>query len=348
MLLEAAVPGALQEGFTAGKIKNMFRYSLLCIALLGWASQAHAQAKAETMFDEPYRDFGSVPRGQILLHAFRVVNNTQQPAHITSVRVSCGCTSARALQSYLQPGQETVILAQMDTNRFINTKTVTIFVTFDQPRFEEVRLWVQANSRDDVMFSPDNIAFGRVQRGSTPESKISVAFLGGVPTQIVDLKSESNYVLPSFQAVRQPTGNMGYEIIAKLRKDTPAGKWYTDLWLTTNNPAMPRLRVPVTVEVESALSASPNTVSLGAVKAGTDTDRKVIIRGIQPFRIIGITGTDNQLQVRTTNSESKTVHVLTVTLNPREPGPLSRKIIVQTDLKTGNQIEFNAQAEVTP
>lgn len=300
------------------------------------------------MFDELSRDFGSVPRGQILLHPFRIVNNTKQPIHIANVRVSCGCVSARAIQTYLQPGQETAILAQMDTNRFINTKTVTIFVTFDQPRFEEVRLWVQANSREDVMFSPDNIAFGRVKRGTTPESKITIAFLGGAQTQVLELKSESNYVQPAFNEVRRPTGESAYEITAKLRGDTPPGKWYTDLWLKTNNPAMPRLRVPVTVEVEAPLSVNPSTVSLGQVKAGTESDRKVIIRGIRPFRITGINGTDSQVQVRTTNNESKAVHVLTVTLNPRQAGDLSRIIRVQTDMQTGGDIEFNAQAQVVP
>jgi Protein of unknown function (DUF1573) len=325
----------------------MFRSSLLCVALLGVVSQAYASG--DGLFpDELTRDFGSVPRGQILVHPFRVVNNTKQPIHIANVRVSCGCTSAQALKQWLQPGEETAIVARMDTNRFINTKTVTIFVTFNQPRFEEVRLWVQANSREDVMFSPDNIAFGQVKYGSTLESKINITFVGNSQTQVLDMKSESNYVQPTVKELRRNAGETVYEISANLRKDTPAGRWYTDIWLKTNNPAMPKLRVPVTVEVVSPLSVSPNTVSLGQVKAGTETDRKVIIRGVRPFRITGISGTDDQLQVRQTTNESKNVHVLTVTLNPQETGSLSRIIRVQTDLKTNGDIEFNAQAQVMP
>jgi hypothetical protein len=135
---------------------------------------------------------------------------------------------------------------------------------------------------------------------------------------------------------------------AKIRPDTPAGKWYTDIWLKTNNPAVPRLRVPVTVEVEAALSVSPNTIVLGQVKAGTESDRKVIIRGVKPFRITGFSGTDNELKVRETAADSKTVHVLTVTLSPVHAGELTRIIRVQTDLKNGGDIEFHAQAQVVP
>jgi hypothetical protein len=263
--------------------------------------------------------------------------------------VSCGrCSSARALQYELQPGQETAIMATMDTNQFLNTKTITIFVTFSQPRVEEVRLWIQANSREDVMFQPNELAFGRVKRGSAAESKVTISFLGGANTQILELKSDSNFVQTAFKAIPRNGNDTAYEITAKLRDDTPAGKWYTDLWLKTNNPAMPKLRVPVTVEVEAQLTVNPSSVMLGKVKAGSETDHKVLIRGVRPFRIIGITGTDGQLQVRQTNNESKAVHVLTVTLNPRDVGDLSRVIRVQTDLKTSGDIEFHAQAQVVP
>ena len=328
----------------------MYRYSLLFVALAGMAGQAHAQNKSDGLFDELSRDFGSVPQGQILTHPFRIVNNTKQPVHIANVRVSCGvCSSARALQTYLRPGEETAIIATMDTNKFSNTKTITIFVMFDQPRFEEVRLWIQANSRQDVTYNPGNgIEFGRVKRGTEAESKVAVSFLGGAQTKVQEPKSDSNYVTPTLKVVQGANGETIYEISAKLRKDTPAGKWYTDIWLTTNNTSMPRLRVPVTVEVEAALSVTPSTVSLGTVKAGPESERKVIIRGARPFRIIGITGTDKQLQVRQTSTESKAVHVLTVTLNPMEPRDLFSKITVQTDLKTGADIEFNASAQVVP
>ncbi len=326
----------------------MFRYSLMLATLVGIAGTVHAQTRADGMFDELSRDFGSVPRGQIVMHPFRIVNNTNQPVRIANVRVSCGCVTTQTLKSNLQPGEETAIIATMNTQVFLNTRTVTIYVTFDQPRYQEVRLWVQANSREDVRFSPGSIAFGQIKRGvDGVESKMVISFLGG-QTQITEVKSESNYVTPTFKESSRGSGDTSYEVTAKLRKDTPAGKWYTDLWLTTNNPSMPKLRVPVTVEIEAPLSVNPSTVSLGQVKAGTESDHKVIIRGVRPFRITGISGTDSQMQVRTTTSESKLAHVLTVTLNPREPGALSQTITIQTDLKAAGEIQFNAQAQVVP
>jgi hypothetical protein len=111
---------------------------------------------------------------------------------------------------------------------------------------------------------------------------------------------------------------------------------------------MPKLRVPLTVEVESALSVTPNSVSLGDIKAGGETDRKVIIRGATPFMITKITGSDGELQVREAKAESKAVHVLTVTVRPSVVGELNRTIRVHTDIKNGGDIEFRARANIVP
>lgn len=326
----------------------MFRFSLVCSACLVLAGQADA-SWADGLFEELSRDFGSVPRGQTLSHPFRVVNTTSETVVISSVLPSCGkCSTARALQTVLAPGQETAVMVTMNTNAFAGTKWITVRVQFSQPRFEEVRLWVQANSRDDISFTPESLNFGQVKRGNEAAASLNVTFFGGAGTQVLEATCDSNYVRTKFEEVRRNGLEVVYRINAEVRPDTPAGKWFTDVWLKTNNPAIPKLRVPVTVEIDSPLALTPNTVALGKVKAGTETDRKVILRGVQPFRILKIAGADKQVRVRPTTEESKNVHVLTVTLFSSELGELNRTIRIETDLKTGGAIEFNARAEIVP
>lgn len=267
---------------------------------------------------------------------------------ISGIRVSCGCVSATALKGTLAPGEETAVLAYMDTRRFVGHKNVTIFVTFSQPRYEEVRLWVQANSRDDVSVQPEGLTFGSVRRGTTPSAAVTISFTGNTGWQITGVKSDSNYVHPTLTQVRRDNAEVTYTLTTQLRSDTPAGRWYTDVWLTTNNPGTPRLRVPLTVEIESALTVSPGTVALGQLKAGQQADRRVIVRGVSPFRIISIEGVDKNLEVRDSTTEAKTVHVLTVTLQPNQPGEINRTLRVVTDLPQEGIIEFVARALVLP
>src|SRR5437660_799351 len=81
-----------------------------------------------------------------------------------------------------------------------------------------------------------------------------------------------------------------YRLTGRLRGDAPVGKWYTDLWLRTNNPSMPQVRVPLTVDIESALSVSPEAVTLGQVKVQGESERRVVVRGVKPFKITRVQG----------------------------------------------------------
>jgi hypothetical protein len=326
----------------------MLRYVFVLVLGLACTGTATASTWADSLFDDLSRDFGTVPKGPTLVHPFRLVNKTNGPVRISNVRPSCGCTSARALATDLAPGQETVIMVQMDTRRFSNTRAVTIFVTFDQPHFDEVRLWVQANSRDDISVLPESFAFGRIKRGTAPVADGTMTFLGNPNWQILGTSCDSNYVKTSYQLIRREGGEVAYKLSATMRSDAPAGKWFTDVWVQTNNPMSPRIRVPLTVEVEAALTVSPTTVGLGEVKAGKVAERKVIVRGVRPFLITGVQGTDKQLTVRDSTNESKIVHVLTVTLQPHDPGEINRTLRVLTDLPGNEAIEFNAVAEVIP
>ncbi len=320
----------------------MYRSFAACLVFCTAASWA------DSLFDQLHWDFGSVPRGPAVAHPFRITNRAKQAVHIGSIRVSCGCTTAQVLQNDLTPGQSTVLLVQMDTTRFVGAKSVTIYVAFDQPQWEEARIWVQANARDDVSLKPDSMAFGQIKRGSSPGAMVELTLLGGGDWQVTDVHSDSNYVLTELVEKQRDGATVTYEVKASMRADAPVGKWYTDIWLTTNHPASQRLRIPVTVEIESALSVSPPVAVLGEVKLGSEAERHVIVRGVKPFKITAIGGTDQSLKVEDTGGGSKPVHVLTVKLKGIEAGDWTRNLHIVTDLVEDSQIDFQATAKVVP
>jgi len=338
----------------------MIRYGFLFVAFLGGTGPALASSWADCLFDEQSRDFGVVPRGPTLTHPFRVTNRTKETVHISSVRVSCGCTSAHALRTTLAPGEETAILAQMDTRRFFSSKVVTIYVQFDQPEFDEVRLLLQADSRDDLTVLPDSLAFGQIMKGASATASVTVSILGNDQWRIEKASCESNYIQLACTEAHRSVGEVSYQVSARIRPDTPVGKWFTDVWLSTNDPSMPRLRVPLTVEIENPAPPRPAlaketpkkngqpTVALGLVKVGAQAERKIILRGPRPFRITEITGTDHQIRVRDGKEESRMAHVLTITVRPEAPGQLNHTIHIRSDLATGGEIEFSTKAQVIP
>jgi hypothetical protein len=256
--------------------------------------------------------------------------------------------TATSERSFLQPGEETFILARMDSTRFIGVKSVTIFVHFDQPRNDEVRLWVRANGRDDVMLTPETLAFGQVKRGSTPTATVRVTFQGNGGLRILEAQAESNYIQPAVRELSRTPNEAAYEVTARLRSDTPVGRWFTDVWLALDNQTIPRVRVPLTVEIESPLSVSPPQVSLGDVKVGVEVERRVIVRGVKPFRVTGIKGTDALISVRDSADASKPVHVLTIHYKATTAGDFNRALEVLTDLDGGSSIDVQTMAKVMP
>jgi hypothetical protein len=326
----------------------MVRYFLVLLVGVCAAGVAPAASWADAMFGELSRDFGSVPRGPTLGHAFRLANRTTDTVHISGIRTSCGCVTATAGKSDLAPGQETTIVAQMDTRRFSGPKTVTIYVQFDQPAWEEVRLWVQANSRDDVSVNPESLAFGLSRRGTTPAVSVTITLLGSSDWQVLGAKCESNYVQVKLSELRRDAAEVSYQVAAELRPDAPVGQWFTDVWVATNNPYTPRLRIPLTVEIQSSLSVSPSVAIIGQVKTGTEVERRVIVRGVKPFRITAIHGTDDLLTVRDSAPASKLVHVLTIKLKAASLGDFDRALRVLTDLKDEGEIDFRATAQIVP
>ncbi len=326
----------------------MLRYSLVVLLGLGTVGPAAAATWADRLFDGLSKDFGSVPRGPALVHHFRIVNNTGVPVNIAQTRVSCTCVTVQPLKHFLQPGEETAILARMDTTRFSGARSVNIYVLFDRPSLDEVRLMLSAFGRDDFNLSPDTLAFGQLRKGATATLSTTITFYGQSPIQILDVRSETNYIEASLREVSRTSTGVVYQLAAQLRDDAPVGRWFADIWLKTNITTLPQIRVPVTVEIESALSVSPEVVVLGPVKANGEAERRVIVRGAKPFRITKIDGNDEQVQIEESNPDEKKVHVVAVRLKGTQPGALNRTIRLHTSLSEDNEVNFQVQGQVVP
>lgn len=324
----------------------MLRLRLVLVAALGTAGTAGAATWADALFDTLSKDFGSVPRGPMLSHDFKVTNKTKQTVTISSLRVSCGCVAATARASVLKPGEATTIHATMDTTRFIGAKTVTIFVQFSEPKFEEVRLWVQGNARSDFHLSPDTFRMGQVKRGTAPTATTTLTFYGHPKAKVTQVRPDSGFVTSSFKETKRGESEVSYQVTVKLSEKTPAGRWFTDVWVKTDVPGLAQVRVPLTVDVEAPLTVSPAVVSLGSVKAKAEAERRVIIRGVAPFKITEVKGLDEGVEVKKPE-ESKQIHVLTIKVKPPKAGAIDRTLRVVTDLKKDNEIEVKLTGTAT-
>jgi len=325
----------------------MTRIAWAVMGVLVWSGAA--TAGPSDLFAEKVKDFGTAPRGPVLVHYFRFTNTTKDTLTLGQPRVSCGCTSASVSTNSVAPGDSAAVIAYMDTRRFQYanvTKAVTIYVPFLGPTREEVNLKVQAICRDDLMMSPDTIAFGNVSKGKGAKASTKVTFTSDANWEIKKSESDGGYVNVEHKLESRTGNTVTYEILATLDKDCPVGNWTADITLSTSNSAVAKLRVPVTVNVTAPLAANPEAVQLGTLSIGNQKETRVTLQSGTPFKILEVKGADAQLGVKVESQEAKAVHVITLSAKPNLQGGFVRSVEIVTDNKEQPKIVIPVAAKV--
>ncbi len=313
----------------------MTRYVLGIVGVLAFGNFAVAGPAAD-MFDEKEKDFGVSPKGTVLVHYFRFTNNTKNTVTLGQPRVSCGCVTPSLSRNTLAPGETAAVIAYMDTRRIPHagiTKTVIVFVPFHGPTFEEVSLKVTTVTRDDLLMSPDTLAFGTVPKGRGATVSTKVTFTSDAKWEVKKATSTGAFVKPEFKLAARNGTTVTYDVTATLDKDCPAGNWTSDIYLETSNAAVAKLRIPVTVNVTVPVSAKPEIVSFGDVKMGSTPEQTVTIQSATPFKIVSVKGADDQLTVKVNKEAAQAVHTVTIAANPKAAGGFTRTVEIVTDNK---------------
>ena len=305
--------------------------SVLTTAMTAWAGSP------SDLFSEKVMDFGTTPKGSVLVHYFRFTNTTNQTMTLGTPRVSCGCTAASLSKNTLAPGESAAVIAYMDTRRIPTpnvTKSVIVYVPFIGPVQEEVALRVQTVARDDLMMSPDTLDLKTVTKGKTAKVSTKVTFTSDPNWKVTEATSTGAYVKAEFKEESRSGNFVTYEVTATLDKDCPAGNWTSDINLKTSNAAVAKLRIPVNVNIVApAVAASPEVVTFSNLPMGTSTEKKLTLESGTPFKIVDVKGVDEQLKVVIEKTEASAIHTLILAANPKETAGFTRTVEIYTDNK---------------
>jgi hypothetical protein len=313
---------------------------------LAFHSSVSAQAWAEKMFkdkdakDNPIvHDFGSVPRGSHLLHRFKITNIYAVPMDIVSLKPSCGCGTATATKTTLQPRESGYIEVTVDTTRFQQPKKLTVAVTVGPEYVSTADLVLSFDPRNDIVFNPGQVVFGVVPQGQAVEKKeIDVEYAGALDWQVTEVVSRDLPVEASFKewyrrAGQKSAKEVGYKISVALKADAPAGPFKQEIFLKTNDPNCPLLPVLVEANVQAPLTASPNKLEFGTTTVGQPITKRVIVKAAKACKITSIEGQADGVTADLPEG-SKETHFLTVKWLPKNAGELRRSIVIKTDLES--------------
>jgi hypothetical protein len=324
---------------------------VLTLALPG--GSVRAATWADPLFGRLSHDFGPVPRGAKVHHAFTFTNRLAEPVTILDVRASCGCTTGRASAKLVPAGGSATLDAEMDTRNFVGKKAtvLTVSLVTASGREAEVRLGVASTILSDIVLNPGTIDLGTVTRGQTPTLTLTIERVGAPGWQALRMVSGCRAIDATLTETVRDGRSVAYLLKVSLRPDAPAGNLRDEIRVVTNDAESPIIPVQVTAAVRGELSASPSVLGLGKVSSAGGVKGRFLVRASRPFTVRAVEGEGDGFRAEADNSEAKTVHVLTVSYRPEEGkarGDLRRVFRLHTDLIGEPPLELTATLHVDP
>lgn len=287
-----------------------------CVLTALGVGPAAAQDWATKMFEIREHNFGVVPRGAKAEFRFEFKNIYTEEIHVANARSSCGCTLVRVENPNVKTYETGAIVATVNSRAFLGAKGATITVTFDKPQYAEVQLRVQSYIRSDVEFEPECVRFGTVEQGAEAEQTVVVNRIGRGDWRVLEVKSGVPYLSAEVLPPERTSNGINYPIKVRLSGDAPAGSLHEYLTLITNDPQLREVPLMVEGNIEALVTVTPTLLFLGVVKPGQSVSRQLVVRGRQPFSIVGTECSDcpsGSLQCQIpTGSEPRTLHIVAV------------------------------------
>jgi len=269
----------------------------------------------DKVFPIKSHSFGTVAVASKTEFAFPIYNTTGRDMHIQTVRASCGCTTPILSSNYIPAGGQGTLLARFNTPTFRGKKGATLTVVIDKPFYSEVRLKVDGYIRSDMVFHPGAVEMGTINQGETETGTTKLYYAGRSDWQVVDMRANQSWLVPTFKQVERGAGKATYELSVQVREDAPEGFFQDEVIVQTNDRSMPRVPLRISGTVVTALNISPQSIALGPVKAQQEIVQRLVITGREPFAIESIACEGWNVEFTNAGTEKK-VHVISVKMTP--------------------------------
>jgi hypothetical protein len=130
----------------------MLRLSLLILFLIssvpltGCYSQNFTVSAPKQEAGDPYSwDFGSIPEGVVVKHAFVLKNESSRPLAIKDLTSSCGCTASKIGKRILLPGESDSIEVEFKSKGYSGPVQQFVYVNTDRLEDPIIKFSIKAN-----------------------------------------------------------------------------------------------------------------------------------------------------------------------------------------------------------
>lgn len=315
------------------------RINFVCplLAALGFVclgvAPASAQTWAEKMFKDRSHDFRIVGRGTKSEFHFEFSNLYEEDVHVSAVRTSCGCTTPTVTQDTVKTHEKSAVVATFNTSTFIGQKSATLTVVFDRPTYAEVQLKVSGFIRTDITFDPPEVSFGEMGSGESGKREVVITHTGNSNWEIVDVRSHCSNLKARLSPVQRTPGMVQYRMIVNMDDKMPEGDIRERLTLISNDRSFPTTEMAISGAIQPTVSVFPASVSLGTTTPDGKVEKKLVVRGKEPFKVADVLCADKRFEFEVPVG-SKKVHLVKMRFTgDGSDASISQEIRIVTDLE---------------
>jgi len=177
---------------------------------------------------KPVQDFQATPDKPSVEARFAFKNTGSTPVTITSLKTTCGCTTARLDKRTYQPGEQGEILAVYKFPFQHGALRKLVIVTTDDRPKEPVNLDIRVFVHEPLEVKPALVYW---RSGAPVEAKSVQLVADGYPVQIKSVTSSN----PNFSATLE-TRKQGEEYSVAIKPASTGAKDSAEITVTTDFP----------------------------------------------------------------------------------------------------------------
>jgi hypothetical protein len=224
------------------------------------ASTASANtAGPRIQFATPVHDFGKIKGGEMVKYTYVFTNSGDRSLEVTSVRPSCGCTTANDWSRSVEPGKTGTVPIQFNSSNFRGPVAKSVTVTCNDANQPRVVLQLKATIWKPIDVTPQLAALNVTSESPSNATMVRIANNEEAPLTLSAPESSN----PAFAAELR-TNQLGKEflLIVKTVPPLPVGKVQGQITLKTSSTNMPVINISAWVNVQQTMMVMPSQISL--------------------------------------------------------------------------------------
>jgi hypothetical protein len=254
----------------------------ISIFLVAVALAATAAAAPRITLVDPVKDFGTVPKGEVLNWEFTIRNSGDENLQILRVQPACGCTVAE-FDSVIAPGETGRVVAQLKTESFQGPISKPITIQSNDPDSPTTQVAIKAIVKPFVEAYPAGFVRFTLRQGEVAERSIVLYSEEEEPFEILGIDVPGEWIKAEYEELtgdeRVSVGRAGqnqYRVTVTLGgAEAPVGPLMDKVKIRTNSKHQPEYFLNLSGIVQQGYNVTPSVLNFGEI-TGSDPEVRVI------------------------------------------------------------------------